>query len=67
MSTRGSTWNTRVGEFGSRLDAEIRRQSARSLNVAVDFETATEEARALINAWVEGQTNDRIVDLAEDE
>ena len=27
------------GVFGSRLDAEIRRQSARSLNFAVDFET----------------------------
>lgn len=27
------------GVFGSKLDAEIRRQSARSLNVAVDFET----------------------------
>lgn len=30
---------------------------------AVDFATATEESRALINAWVEDQTNDRIVDL----
>lgn len=30
---------------------------------AVDFETATEEARALINRWVEDQTRDRIVDL----
>ncbi len=30
---------------------------------AVDFKTAAEEARALINAWVEDQTRDRIVDL----
>ncbi|WP_436700042.1 serpin family protein [Nocardioides sp. BYT-33-1] len=30
---------------------------------AVDFETATERARLLINAWVEERTRDRIVDL----
>lgn len=30
---------------------------------AVDFETATERARTLINAWVEERTRDRIVDL----
>lgn len=30
---------------------------------AVDFEGATEQARVLINDWVEQQTNDRIVDL----
>ncbi|MCR1781927.1 serpin family protein [Nocardioides carbamazepini] len=30
---------------------------------AVDFETATERARVLINTWVEEQTRDRIVDL----
>ncbi|WP_202033280.1 serpin family protein [Nocardioides sp. WS12] len=30
---------------------------------AVDFKTASEEARVLINAWVEDQTRDRIVDL----
>ncbi|NYG57138.1 serpin B [Nocardioides daedukensis] len=30
---------------------------------AVDFVQATEEARTLINGWVEEQTNDRIVDL----
>ncbi|MFW6867393.1 serpin family protein [Nocardioides sp. CPCC 206347] len=30
---------------------------------AVDFETAAEEARTLINSWVEDQTHDRIVDL----
>jgi len=29
----------------------------------VDFETATEDARVLINDWVEGRTNDRIQDL----
>lgn len=29
----------------------------------VDYETAAEEARALINTWVEQQTHDRIVDL----
>ncbi|MFC5731654.1 MULTISPECIES: serpin family protein [Nocardioides] len=29
----------------------------------VDFETATEEARILINTWVEQQTHDRIKDL----
>lgn len=29
----------------------------------VDYKTAADEARALINAWVEDQTNDRIVDL----
>lgn len=30
---------------------------------AVDYETAAEDARALINTWVEQQTHDRIVDL----
>ncbi|HVK29645.1 MAG TPA: serpin family protein [Nocardioides sp.] len=30
---------------------------------AVDYETAPEAARTLINAWVEQQTHDRIVDL----
>lgn len=30
---------------------------------AVDFKTAAEEARVLINNWVEDQTRDRIVDL----
>ncbi|MDN5746141.1 MAG: serpin family protein [Nocardioidaceae bacterium] len=30
---------------------------------AVDFANATEQARTLINGWVEDQTNDRIVDL----
>lgn len=30
---------------------------------AVDYETAPEDARALINTWVEQQTHERIVDL----
>lgn len=30
---------------------------------AVDFETAAEQARTLINGWVEDQTHDKIVDL----
>lgn len=30
---------------------------------AVDYETAPEDARTLINTWVEQQTHDRIVDL----
>lgn len=52
---RGVGWET---EF---LDLLAKEYGAALM--AVDFETATEEARALINAWVEGQTNDRIVDL----
>jgi choline dehydrogenase-like flavoprotein len=36
------------GVLGSKLDAEIRRQSARSLNVAVDFETEAQPQNRIV-------------------
>ncbi|MET0519862.1 MAG: GMC family oxidoreductase, partial [Burkholderiaceae bacterium] len=36
------------GVLGSQLDAEIRRQSARSLNVAVDFETEAQPQNRIV-------------------
>lgn len=64
-----ATANQLFGQQGVGWEAEFLDLLAKEYGAglrAVDFETATEQARILINGWVEEQTNERIVDLIPD-
>lgn len=61
-----ATANQLFGQTGVGWEADFLDLLAKEYGAAlrgVDYETAPEEARALINGWVEQQTRDRIVDL----
>ncbi|MCX6402100.1 MAG: serpin family protein [Propionibacteriales bacterium] len=61
-----ATANQLFGQQGVGWEAEFLDLLAKEYGAglrAVDYEAAADEARALINAWVEEQTRDRIVDL----
>ncbi len=61
-----STANQLFGQRGVGWEADFLDLIAKEYGAGlrtVDYETAAEEARALINTWVEQQTHDRIVDL----
>ncbi len=61
-----ATANQLFGQQGVGWEADFLDLLAKEYGAAlrgVDYETAPEEARALINTWVEQQTHDRIVDL----
>lgn len=61
-----ATANQLFGQQGVGWEAEFLDLLAKEYGAglrAVDFENAAEEARVLINAWVEDQTRERIVDL----
>lgn len=61
-----ATANQLFGQLGVGWEADFLDLLAKEYGAGlrtVDYETAAEEARALINTWVEQQTHDRIVDL----
>lgn len=61
-----ATANQLFGQLGVAWEAGFLDVLAKQYGAAlrgVDFVTATEEARQLVNRWVEDQTRDRIVDL----